>query len=118
MSSIYEQIGGKDAVKLAVDIFYKKVMSDSRIKHFFGSVDMEKQKKHQAVFLSYAFGGLPHYEGKNMREAHKHLSLTEEHFQAVAECLLGTLNDLNIPQELQDKIMAIAASTHDDVLNL
>jgi hemoglobin len=118
MTSIYEQIGGKDAVKLAVDIFYKKVLSDTRIKHFFNTVDMEKQKKHQTLFLSYAFGGIPHYDGKNMREAHKHLSLTEEHFQAVAECLQATLNDLNVPEELQNKVMAIAASTHDDVLNV
>ncbi len=118
MSNIYEQIGGKEAVKLAVDIFYQKVLSDTRIKHFFNNVDMDKQKKHQTLFLSYAFGGLPHYEGKNMREAHKHLALTEEHFQAVAECLQATLNDLNVPENLQTQIMTIAASTHDDVLGL
>jgi hemoglobin len=118
MTNLYEQIGGKEAVTLAVDIFYTKVLSDTRIKDFFKNVDMTKQKKHQTMFLSYAFGGLPHYEGKNMREAHKHLTLTEEHFQAVAECLKATLDDLKVPQDLQNKVMAIAASTHDDVLNL
>ncbi len=53
-----------------------------------------------------------------MREAHKHLPLTEGHFQAVAECLKATLEDLKVPTELQNKVMEIAASTHDDVLNV
>ncbi len=55
MTSLYEQIGGKEAVTLAVDIFYTKVLSDNRIKHFFNDIDMNKQKKHQTMFLSYAF---------------------------------------------------------------
>ena len=53
-----------------------------------------------------------------MRDAHKHLNLTETHFQAVAECLKATLDDLNVPADLQNEVMTIAASTHDDVLNL
>ncbi len=53
-----------------------------------------------------------------MREAHKHLTLTEEHFNAVAGHLKSTPEELNVPDDLQDEVMSIAASTHDDVLNL
>jgi hemoglobin len=53
-----------------------------------------------------------------MREAHKHLHLKEAHFTAVAGHLLGTLQELNVPQNLIDQVMAIAGSTHDDVLSL
>jgi len=60
------------------------------------------------------FGG----PGKDMREGHKHLNLTEEHFQAVAGNLKATLEELNVPSDLIDQVIAIAASTHDDVLNL
>jgi hemoglobin len=64
------------------------------------------------------FGGPSNYTGKDMREGHKHLNLTEEHFQAVAGNLKATLEELNVPSDLIDQVMAIAASTHDDVLNL
>ena len=116
--TLYERIGGKDAVNAAVDIFYTKVLADDRIKHFFDNVDMNRQRMHQKRFLAYAFGGLPTYDGKNMRQAHAHLDLNDTHFGAVAECLQATLEDLNVPADIIGEVMAIAGSTHDDVLNL
>ena len=115
--TLYDRIGGKDAVNAAVDIFYDKIMADSRINHFFENVDMKKQRAKQKIFLIYAFGGAPNYSGKSMRDAHAHLKLTEDDFNAVAENLVTTLNDLNVPQDMIDEIIAIVGSTKDDVLN-
>ncbi len=116
--TLYDQIGGKDAVNAAVDLFYDKILADDRIKHFFDNVDMPRQRAHQKAFLTFAFGGAPSYEGKSLRDAHSHLDLNEGHFTAVAENLQATLQDLNVPEELIGQVMTIAASTHDDVLNL
>lgn len=118
MASVYEQIGGQAAVDAAVDIFYRRVLADPVISHFFDSVDMDRQIGKQKAFLTMAFGGPNQYTGKDMREAHKHLKLTDEHFNAVAGHLQGTLQELNVPQNLIDQVMQVAASTHDDVLNL
>ncbi len=115
--SVYEKIGGEAAVNAAVDIFYRKVLMDDRISHFFDTVDMEAQHAKQKAFLTMAFGGPNNYTGKDMREAHKHMNLTEEHFNAVAECLVGTLEELKVPQEYIDEIVGIAVSVKDDVLN-
>lgn len=118
MASVFEQIGGAPAVDAAVDIFYRRVLSDPVICHFFDTVDMDRQIGKQKAFLTMAFGGPNNYSGKDMRNAHMHMKLTEEHFQAVAGHLSGTLQELNVPQHLIDEVMKIAASTHDDVLNL
>ena len=118
MSSVFEQIGGTGAVDAAVDIFYRKVLADPVISDFFDDVDMDRQIAKQKSFLTLAFGGPNNYSGKDMREAHKHLKLKEEHFTAVAGHLLATLRELNVPPHLVDTIMGVAASTHDDVLNL
>ncbi len=115
--SVFEKIGGVAAVDAAVDIFYKKVLADDRISEFFDTVDMEAQRAKQKAFLTMAFGGPNNYTGKDMREAHKHMSLTEEHFNAVAENLVGTLQELNVGQAEIDEIVAIAVSVKDDVLN-
>ena len=40
---LYEDLGGAAAVDAAVDIFYRKVLKDDRIKRFFDDVDMTKQ---------------------------------------------------------------------------
>ena len=115
--SVYEAIGGSPAVDAAVDIFYRKVLSDDRISDFFDTVDMEEQHKKQKAFLTMAFGGPNSYSGKDMREAHAGMNLTEEHFTAVAECLVATLEELSVPQEHIDTIVGICVSVKPDVLN-
>lgn len=120
--SLFDRIGGEAAVDAAVDKFYAKVLADDRIKHFFVSVDMDRQRQKQKLFLTYAFGGPVKYSGKSMRAAHAKLveeqGLNHDHFVAVAENLQATLEDLSVPEELIGEVMAIAASTHDDVLGL
>lgn len=118
MSSVFEKIGGAAAVDAAVDIFYRRVLSDPLINKFFDSVDMDRQIGKQKAFLTMAFGGPNSYTGADMRSAHKHMKLTEAHFSAVAGHLQGTLEELNVPADLVGEVMTIAASTHDDVLNL
>ena len=44
MSTLFEKIGGADAVDAAVEKFYAKVLADDRIKHFFEGVDMDRQR--------------------------------------------------------------------------
>ena len=120
--TLFERIGGKDAVNAAVDAFYEKVLSDDRINYFFANTDMKRQRAHQKAFLTYAFGGAPNYQGKSMREAHKHLvedqGLNESHFAAVAENLQNTLIELGVAEDIISEVMAVVGSTHDDVLNL
>lgn len=119
MSSLYEQLGGQPAVEAAVDIFYRKVLNDDRISHYFEAVDMEKQIGKQKAFLTMAFGGPHNYTGLDMRKAHAPLverGLNDGHFDAVAENLSATLVELGVAQPLIDQVMAIAGSTRNDVL--
>lgn len=116
--SIYEKIGGEAAVNAAVDIFYRKVLMDDRISHFFDTIDMESQHAKQKAFMTMAFGGPNKYTGKDMREAHKHMNLKEEHFDAVAENLVETLQELSVKPAYIDDIVSVCLSVKADVLNL
>lgn len=119
MSSLYEQIGGEGAVNAAVDIFYRKVLKDDRIKRFFDGVDMDNQAAKQKAFLTMAFGGPHNYTGEDMRKGHAHLvkqGLNDSHFDAVMENLGATLAELNVPEQLIAQAAAIAESTRKDVL--
>ncbi|HEY7772743.1 MAG TPA: group 1 truncated hemoglobin [Marinagarivorans sp.] len=115
--SLFERIGGAPAVEAAVDIFYRKVLVDDRISHFFDDVDMDRQIGKQKAFLTMAFGGPNQYSGKDMREAHKHMNLTEEHFDAVVENLAATLTELGVKEDDINEIAGIANSVKDDILN-
>lgn len=118
--SLYEQLGGEPAVNAAVDIFYRKVLSDNRISRFFEGVDMEKQAAKQKGFLTMVFGGPNKYTGKDMRDGHKHLvarGLNDSHVDAVIENLGATLKELGVNDALIAQVAGIANSVRDDVLN-
>ncbi len=117
--SLYNDLGGEAAVNAAVDIFYRKVLKDARIKQFFEGVDMDKQAAKQKAFLTMAFGGPHNYSGADMRRGHAHLvakGLNDSHFDAVMENLGATLKELNVPDNLIAQAAAIAESTRKDVL--
>lgn len=123
MSTLYDKLGGAAAVDLAVEKFYAKVLADERVQHFFAHTDMQQQKQHQKAFMTYAFGGAEHWNGRPMRDAHKELvaemGLSDQHFDAIAEDLVATLVELEIPQPLIDEVVKIVGSVahRNDVLN-
>ncbi len=117
--SLFEEIGGEAAVNAAVDIFYRKVLQDDRIKQFFDGVDMDKQAAKQKAFLTMAFGGPNNYTGEDMRKGHAHLvarGLNDSHFDAVVEDLAATLKELNVADNLIAQVATIAETTRNDVL--
>jgi hemoglobin len=118
--SLYDQIGGAAAVDAAVDIFYRKVLTDDRVSHFFDDVDMDRQAAKQKAFLTMAFGGPHNYSGADMRRGHAHLvarGLNDGHFDTIVELLGSTLAELSVPPALISQVAAIAESTRTDVLN-
>ncbi|MBL4583562.1 MAG: group 1 truncated hemoglobin [Pseudomonadales bacterium] len=120
MSSLYERLGGEAAVDAAVDIFYRKVLSDERISNYFDDVDMDTQSAKQKAFLTMVFGGPNNYSGKDMREGHKDLKggkMDDSHVDAVIELLGGTLQELGAAAADIQEVAGIANSVRDDVLN-
>lgn len=120
MSSLYERIGGQDAINIAVDIFYRKMLSDERVNYFFNQTDMAGQIAKQTSFLTMACDGPNNYSGKDMRNGHKHLlekGLKDKHVDIVIEHLGETLKELGVSDGDIIEIAAIVNSARDDVLN-
>jgi len=118
--SLFEKIGGDAAVEDAVDLFYRKVLSDPHVASFFDGTDMDAQRAKQKAFLTMAFGGPTRYSGRDLRAAHARLvaeGLDDSHFDAVAGHLQATLAELGVAPEAAAEAMAIAAATRADVLN-
>jgi hemoglobin len=118
--SLYERIGGQAAVMAAVDLFYRKVLSDEVTRPFFDALDMEAQTKKQVAFMTWAFGGPSEYRGRDLTTAHAALvrnkGLSDVHFDAVAKHLDATLRELGVPNELITEALGIVASTRSQVL--
>lgn len=119
MHSLFERLGGQAAVDQAVDIFYRKMLSDPRVSDFFDDIDMEQQILKQKGFLTMVFGGPNHYSGKSMREGHAHLlkrGLNDQHVDIVIQHLGDTLQALGATANDIQEVAKIANSVRDDVL--
>lgn len=102
--SIYESIGGAEAVAAAVDNFYDRVLDDPGLAPYFEDYDVREIKRHQRSFLTAALGGAELYEGRDMATAHQHLGVTGEHFDKVVVHLAATLGELGVPDDTVDAI--------------
>lgn len=119
MVSLYDELGGAPAIEAAVDIFYRKVLSDDHIARFFEGVDMERQAAKQKGFLTMVTGGPNSYTGKDMRVGHAHLlklGLDDSHVDAVVGHLGDTLRELGVNDERIAQVAALANSVRDDIL--
>ena len=117
--SLYEEIDGAPAVDVAVGAFYRKVLTDPAINHFFDGIDRKRLKAKQKAFLSTVMGAPGAYNGKYMRAAHAPLvkrGLNDAHFDAVVKHLKDTLEELRAPAGAAAQIVEAARSLRNDVL--
>ncbi|MFR9806693.1 group I truncated hemoglobin [Pseudonocardia sp. RS010] len=98
-TTIYESIGGADAVAAAVDRFYERVLADPALVGYFDGLDMARLKGHQRSFIAAAIGGPELYEGRPMKEAHARFRIRPAHFDLVVGHLVATLTELGVPAE-------------------
>ncbi len=120
MASLFQRLGGQEAVDSVVETFYRKVLMDDRINQYFEDIDMDEQIQKQKAFLTMVFGGPASYSGRDMREAHRHLvdrGLNDQHVDAVLELLASSLADHGVSQEDISEVAGIANSVRDDVLS-
>jgi len=116
--SLYNKIGGENAVDQLAMMFYVKVLNDPELKHFFAHVDMLAQISHQKDYITHVLGGPIDYKGKSLREAHRHLSIKASDFDKTALHFVSCLTELDLPVNLTKEIMLIIETTRSEILNL
>jgi hemoglobin len=116
MDSLYERLGGQDAITKVVDVFYEKVLADDTVNHFFKETDMVKQRRHQSLFISWALGGPNQYSGRSMELAHKGMNLNDEHFDAIANHLAASLREFNVSDQDINNVLEKLTTMKNDIL--
>jgi hemoglobin len=116
--NLYEKVGGQDAIAKVVDYFYSElVLKDDTVNHFFKETDMEKQRRHQSKFISFALGGPNQYSGQSMAKAHEGMNLQPEHFNAIVKHLHDALAHFGVNERDIDTALTKVASLRDDILH-
>lgn len=118
--SLFERIGGADAVRAAVTRLYGKVLNDTTLLPFFADIDIERLRRSQSAFVSHAFGCPNVSASVNLRQVHKRLvaqGLTDQHFDSVARHLHDVMEELGVPKEEIAEALAVVETTRTEILD-
>jgi len=115
--TIYERLGGADAVDAVVDEFYDRVLADEALEPYFEGVDTEILHDHQVRFISHVAGGPVEYDGRTMAAAHVDLGITDEDFDRVADHLDASLRTFDVPASDRTELLDAVESLRPDVVS-
>lgn len=106
-ASLYDRLGGRDAITVVVADAIGNISSDTRINHRFGAADPAKLTKNLVDLVCIRAGGPCTYSGLDMSAAHEGMHIRDDEFDALIEDLEKSLNKFNVPA--REKAEALAA---------
>jgi len=114
--SLYQRLGGVEAIRAVVGDFHARIMADARINALFRGVDAEDLRAKLVDQICQATGGPCVYRGRGMREAHRGLNLTNAHFDALVEDLVAALNRYNVPDREKNELVGALGGMRGDIV--
>ncbi|SEW25323.1 group I truncated hemoglobin [Natrinema salifodinae] len=116
--TVYDRLGGEDAIADVVDRFYERVVADDQVAHYFDDVDMQKQRVHQTQFISSVTGGPVEYTGEEMAAAHADLGIGPADFEAIATHLDDTLAEFGVDEDDRQAVLEAIESYRGDIVTV
>ena len=113
--SLYERLGGQPAVDAVASSLVDRILADTRVNKWFAHAASSPQntaayKAKLSSFICVSVGGPCKYTGLDMVTAHKGRGVTEDAFNAVAENLTKTLDQLKVPEAEKKEVMTLVGS--------
>jgi hemoglobin len=132
---LYDRLGGEKGIAAIVDDFVTRVLADPRVNWERKGVtrgglslrrnesvawdpnaqNVERLKKHMGQFLSLATGGPTVYEGRDIKEVHGGMHVSNPEFDATIGDMKATLDKLQVPNDEQKELLAILESTRPQI---
>jgi hemoglobin len=121
--SLYERIGGVNAISMVVDRFSDEVVKNPKLnvnpalKAWNQSGKLPGLKFMRTLWLCQASGGPFQYTGKDMHEAHKDLHITSGEFDEVGAEIARALDHFNVPEREKQEVLAAIVARKSEVVN-
>lgn len=118
--SLYERLGGYNALAAVVDDFIGRLVGDKQLAKFFSghSTDSKKRiRQHVVDQLCAATGGPCIYTGRDMKTSHSGLGITEAEWDAGAKHLVATLDKFKVPEKEKGEVLAFVGTLKKDIVD-
>ena len=117
--TLYQRLGGYDAISAVVNEFANQLFSDKKLAPFFGSLSTDSQikfKQFNTTLVCAATGGPCTYLGRSMDTAHQGMGVTKTDFNIVAGHLAATLDKFKVPAKEKQELLGIIGSLQGQVI--
>jgi hemoglobin len=118
MASLYERLGGLEAITSVVDSFVTRCAGDQRINAKFERTDVPRLRKMLIDQVCDATGGPCTYAGRDMRRTHDGMAVTAGEFDALVEDLVSTLDEFEVPKAEQEELLGLLAPMRGDIVEV
>jgi hemoglobin len=116
--SLFDRLGGLNAITAVVGAFRDRVAADDRINLKFARTDLGRLTKMLIDQVCEATGGPCQYKGRSMKEAHAGMKVTTGEFNALVEDLVATLNQFKVGSKEQGELLAILGPLKSDIVEV
>ena len=116
--SLYERLGGLDAIKAVIGDFAGRVLADTRINKKFAKSDPTRLTHFLVEQVCAATGGPCKYTGNSMKKSHKNMKVTEGEFNALVEDLVATLDKFNVPAKEKGELLSTLAALKTQIVEV
>ena len=117
--SLYERVGGYNALAAVVDDFIGRLVSDKQFDKFFAghSIDSKKRiRQHILDQFCAATGGPCVYTGRDMKTTHSGLGITNADWDAAAKHLAASLDKFKVPEKEKGELLAFVTTLKKDIV--
>jgi hemoglobin len=123
--TLYERLGGENAIRAVVDDFVARAAADPKVNFTRKGTpaewkptpeNLDRLKKMLVDLIGMSTGGPQTYKGKNLKESHRDMKITQAEFDAAAADLKASLEKFNVPAKERDELLAIVNSTSKDIV--
>ncbi|MCL7942698.1 group 1 truncated hemoglobin [Marinobacter sp. ATCH36] len=116
--SLYEQLGERSGIATIVEDLLYLIVEDDRINEQFAGIDVRQFHTNLTDQLCELSGGPCSYSGREMRESHADMNVTDTQFNALAENLILAMEDNNIPTGAQNRLIEKLVPLYPQIRNL
>jgi hemoglobin len=118
-ASLYDRLGGYNAIAAVVDDFIGRLISDKQFQKFFSGFSNDSKKRIRQHFVDQicaATGGPCVYTGRDMKTTHGGLGITEKEWNAANKHLLETLDKFKVGKKEKDDVIAFVGTLKKDIV--
>ena len=116
--TLYDRLGGLDAITAVVESFRDTVAADDRINLKFARTDLARLRQMLIDQVCEATGGPCKYRGRSMKEAHAGMRVSKGEFDALVDDLVKTLNHFKVPSSEQSELLAILGPLESEIVEV